>query len=121
MMSRTSNTSSANSMAAASDSSESDFPSGPAGETRLPGSGTTTAGPAFVVDPSCPNPLPNHCIPGGGSGNAVEAKDPVGLTQPPASLTEDEKGAALDPPVPKCCVPAPPVMEFDGDGNLLQA
>src|SRR5947209_15805130 len=84
-------------------------------------SGTRTAGAAFVVDPSWPKPLPNNWILGQVSGIAVDANDHVWLIQRPASLTEDEKGAALDPPVSKCCVPAPPVMEFDADGNLLQA
>ena len=31
------------------------------------------------------------------------------------------EGASLDPPRTKCCVPAPPVIEFDQDGNLVQA
>jgi hypothetical protein len=39
----------------------------------------------------------------------------------PRSLTDDEKGATLNPPRSKCCVPAPPVLEFDVDGNLLRA
>ena len=39
----------------------------------------------------------------------------------PRSLTDDEKGAALKPPRSKCCVSAPPVLEFDADGNLLRS
>jgi DNA-binding beta-propeller fold protein YncE len=39
----------------------------------------------------------------------------------PRSLTDDEKGATLNPPRSKCCVPAPSVLEFDVDGNLLRA
>ncbi len=31
----------------------------------------------------------------------------------PRSLTDDEKGATLTPPRSKCCVSAPPVLEFD--------
>ncbi|MFL5310909.1 MAG: hypothetical protein ACJ79H_10695 [Myxococcales bacterium] len=85
------------------------------------GSETRTKGAAFVVDPSWPKPLPNKWILGQVSGIAVDGSDHVWLIQRPASLTEDEKGAALDPPVSKCCVAAPPVMEFDADGNLLQA
>ena len=33
----------------------------------------------------------------------------------------DEKALTLDPPPSKCCRPAPPVMEFDGEGNLIRA
>jgi hypothetical protein len=39
----------------------------------------------------------------------------------PRSLTDDGKGATLNPPRSKCCVPAPSVLEFDVDGNLLRA
>ena len=28
---------------------------------------------------------------------------------------------SLNPPTSKCCVPAPPVIEFDQDGNVVQA
>jgi len=83
-------------------------------------SGTRTAGAAFAVDPSWPKPMPNNWILGQVSGIAVDGNDHIWLIQRPGSLTEDEKGAALDPPVSKCCRPAPPVMEFDADGNLLQ-
>jgi len=39
----------------------------------------------------------------------------------PRTATEDERGATLDPPRSKCCKPAPPVIEFDRAGNVLQA
>ena len=29
--------------------------------------------------------------------------------------------ATLTPPAAVCCVPAPPVIEFDAEGNLIQA
>jgi DNA-binding beta-propeller fold protein YncE len=82
---------------------------------------TRTGSAVFAVDPSWPRPLPNNWILGQVSGIAVDANDHVWLIQRPTSLTEDEKGAALDPPVSKCCVPAPPVMEFDAEGNLVRA
>ena len=43
------------------------------------------------------------------------------MVQRPRTLTDDEKAASLDPPRTKCCVPAPPVLEFDQDGNLVKA
>ena len=45
--------------------------------------------------------------------------------QRPRSLTEDEAGAgagaALKPPHPKCCLAAPPVLEFNAEGKLLRS
>ena len=32
-----------------------------------------------------------------------------------------EAGAAASPPLSECCIPAPPVLEFDPDGNLVKA
>ena len=43
------------------------------------------------------------------------------MIQRPRTLTDDEKAATFNPPRTKCCVPAPPVMEFDQEGNLLRA
>ena len=77
--------------------------------------------PKFVVDPFWPKPLPNRWILGQVAGVAVDAQDHVWIVQRPKSLSEDEKGATLSPPRNECCVPAPPVMEFDPEGNLVQA
>jgi DNA-binding beta-propeller fold protein YncE len=77
--------------------------------------------PKFVVDPFWPKPLPNRWILGQVAGVAVDAQDHVWIVQRPKSLSEDEKGATLSPPRNECCVPAPPVMEFDSEGNLVQA
>jgi hypothetical protein len=84
-----------------------------------PGPGTEATG--FTVDPKWPKQLPNNWILGQVSGIAVDADDHVWLLQRPGTLTEDEKGAALNPPPSKCCLPAPPVLELDSDGKLLRA
>ena len=76
--------------------------------------------PEFKVDPFWPKPLPNNWLFGQVGGVAVDAQDHVWIVQRPRSLTEDERGATLKPPRNKCCVPAPPVMEFDADGNFIQ-
>lgn len=75
----------------------------------------------FQVDPFWPNPLPNNWILGQVSGLAIDAKDHVWIVQRPSTLTADEQGAALKPPLSKCCIPAPPVIEFDPAGNVVQA
>ena len=77
--------------------------------------------PRFQVDPSWPQPLANNWIMGQAAGIAVDAQDHVWVLQRPRSLTNDEKAASLNPPTSKCCVPAPPVMEFDPEGKLVRA
>jgi hypothetical protein len=77
--------------------------------------------PEFRVDPFWPKPLPNQWIFGQIGGIAIDRHDHVWVYQRPRTLTDDERGAAVDPPTSKCCKPAPPVMEFDAQGNLVQA
>ncbi|HTT39883.1 MAG TPA: hypothetical protein VMH32_19725 [Burkholderiales bacterium] len=77
--------------------------------------------PKFQVDPFWPKPLPNKWIFGQIGGMAVDRHDHIWVLQRPRTLTDDERGAALNPPVSKCCFPAPPVLEFDPEGNLVQA
>ena len=77
--------------------------------------------PTFHVDAAWPAALPNNWILGQVSGVAVDADDHVWVLQRPRSLTEDEAGATLKPPHSKCCVPAPPVLEFDAAGKLLRS
>lgn len=77
--------------------------------------------PRFQVDASWPKQLPNNWILGQIGGIAVDSHDHIWIYQRPRTLTDDERGAALKPPASKCCFPAPPVMEFDQEGNLLQA
>ena len=52
---------------------------------------------------------------------AVDAHDNIWVFQRPRSLTDDEKGAALDPPRSKCCVPAPSVLVFNPAGDLVKS
>jgi len=77
--------------------------------------------PRLAVDPYWPKPLPNKWILGQIGGVAVDSHDHIWVYQRPRTLTDDERGAALSPPASKCCFPAPPVLEFDQEGNLIQA
>jgi hypothetical protein len=77
--------------------------------------------PRFQVDPAWPKPLPNDWIMGQAAGVAVDAQDHIWVIQRPRTLTDDEKALTLNPPPSKCCRPGPAVMEFDGEGNLIQA
>ena len=77
--------------------------------------------PRMQVDPFWPKQLPHNWILGQVSGVAVDTADNVWIIQRPGTLTPDEKGAALSPPRSTCCVPAPPVIEFDPAGNVIRA
>jgi DNA-binding beta-propeller fold protein YncE len=85
--------------------------------------------PRFEVDPMWPKPLPNHWVMGNTIGVSVDAKDHIWIIHRQGSLEAMEDYAAANPPGPKrragvveaeCCAPAPAVLEFDEDGNLLE-
>jgi DNA-binding beta-propeller fold protein YncE len=66
--------------------------------------------PFFQVDPYWPK-LPEGWLLGGGAGVAIDQHDNVWVIHRPATVTEQFP----------CCKPAPPVMEFDASGKLLQS
>jgi DNA-binding beta-propeller fold protein YncE len=70
----------------------------------------------FRVDALWPK-MPPKWILGQVGGVAVDSRDHVFVLQRPWSLETDEK--ALNPDA-ACCFPAPPLMEFDADGNYIQ-
>jgi DNA-binding beta-propeller fold protein YncE len=78
--------------------------------------------PKFVVDPLWPKPLPHHWVVGMMIGVSVDSHDHVFIVHRPRSvnLATEGEGAAT-PPASECCVPAPPVLEFDPEGNLVNA
>ncbi len=79
--------------------------------------------PRFEVDPLWPKPLPNHWLIGYTIGVSVDAQDHVWIIHRggPLQLNErTEVGAATNPKTAEeCCVPAPPVLEFDAAGKLV--
>jgi DNA-binding beta-propeller fold protein YncE len=78
--------------------------------------------PRFEVDPMWPKPLPNHWIYGNVIGVGVDTKDHVYIIHRGAgSLEPKEVYATTNPPSSECCVPAPPVVEFDAEGNFVRA
>lgn len=86
----------------------------------------TAAGmvPTFQVDPFWPKPLPNHWILGEAIGVDVDANDNIWMVHrntPDRFVANTQIGAAQDPPLSECCRPAPPVLAFDRDGNLIQS
>lgn len=78
--------------------------------------------PMFEVDPFWPRPLPNHWVLGSAIGVDVDARDHVWIVHRGTvdTLGANEIPASLDPPrAEACCVPAPPVLEFDPAGNVV--
>src|SRR3954451_3309851 len=81
-----------------------------------PASPTADRLPIYEIDPTWPPTLPNDWILGDIRGFSVADRDHLGVIQMPRSLTDQEIGAAVKPPIADCCVPAPPVLELDPDG-----
>jgi len=75
--------------------------------------------PKFEVDPTWPQTLPSNWIIGTIGGITVDAQDHIWINQRPSGLDAREKRASTDRNV-KCCVPAPPVIEFDQAGKVVQ-
>jgi len=75
--------------------------------------------PRFEVDPLWPKPLPNHWIIGSAVGVSVDAQDHIWIVHRTNSYEPMEIYATAKPPAAECCVPAPPVLEFDEAGNLI--
>jgi len=97
--------------------------------------------PSFVVDPSWPKPLPNNWRIGQVGGMTIDSHDNIWVYHRPRSLERSSasglgvagtnaEGVPIDGlgnPRPfaeqasGCCVPAPSVLKFDREGNLLDA
>lgn len=78
--------------------------------------------PMFEVDPFWPKPLPNNWIMGNVIGVGVDSRDHVYIVHRSSSnLAPTERGAEPDLATAECCNGAPPVLEFDPDGNLVNA
>ena len=82
---------------------------------------SSSAAPQYKIDPFWPKPLPNNWIIGQVSGLAVDLHDHIWIVHRPRSLTAHEAAAVQDPPTADCCVPAPSIVEFDPEGNVVQA
>ncbi len=75
--------------------------------------------PRFEVDPMWPKPLPNHWVIGAVIGVSVDANDHIWIIHREGSLEAKEKYAVANPPAAECCIPAPPVLEFNEAGDLI--
>ena len=83
------------------------------------GRATSTA-PTFQVDPTWPQEMPNKWILGAVTGVFVDSREHVWVTHLPETLTPEETSAVQQPPIGTCCAPAPVVIEFDAQGEVVQ-
>ena len=95
----------------------------------------TTQAPKFEVDPMWPKPLPNHWIMGNVIGTSVDSNDHIWIIHRGGAVVDGVYSGSLEAkevyavqgwngqkdsaPGSECCVPAPPVLEFDEAGNLI--
>jgi hypothetical protein len=78
--------------------------------------------PEYALDSSWPKlPLPNQWALGLINGIHVDAKNHLWMFHSPELVPNYARGAAQTPPTGKCCVPAPAIIEFDEQGNVLRA
>jgi hypothetical protein len=92
----------------------------PQGAGAPPKAPAATQAPRFTVDPLWPKPMPNRWILGSAVGVAVDSRDHVFVLHLTDSFnTRTEMGSGTTPPSGECCTPAPAVLEFDPEGNLV--
>ena len=95
---------------------------GQAALDRVAAEGNSVQAPRFEVDPMWPKPLPNHWLLGNVIGVGVDFQDHVWIVhRSAATLDRKEIYATFDPPLAECCIGAPPVIEFDQQGNVVHA
>ena len=84
---------------------------------------TQQQAPYFEVDPMWPKPLPNHWVLGSAIGVGVDSRDHVFIIHRGAATlnARTEGGSGTTPKTGECCTAAPPVLEFDPEGNLVNA
>src|ERR1041385_7591886 len=75
--------------------------------------------PKFEPDPYWPKTLPHNWMLEQVGGIFADSHDHIWVTSRPRTLDNNDKYAALEPPQADCCIPAPPVTEFDMAGNFV--
>ena len=77
--------------------------------------------PVFRVDATWPKPFEQNWILGQLTAVAVDSRDHVWITHATGGLSFAALGATHDPPTAICCTPAPEIIAFDAEGNVVQA
>jgi hypothetical protein len=79
------------------------------------------SGPHYRVDPFWPKPLPNKWSMQQIVDIYVDRDDHIWAINRRVDARPDELTAATNPPRGECCVPGPEILEFDPDGNVVNA
>ena len=78
--------------------------------------------PVYTVDPFWPKvPFPNAWLIQGVPTITTDSNDHIWAISRADDLRPDEAMATYTPPRGDCCVAAPEILEFDAEGNLLNA
>jgi DNA-binding beta-propeller fold protein YncE len=84
--------------------------------------GSMVSAPSFEVDPYWPKPLPNQWIIGRTIGIDIDERDHVFIVhRDQDAMFGGVTEIGLKMGVSDCCTPAPPILEFDPEGNLVNA
>jgi hypothetical protein len=86
---------------------------GPSGHGVTEAAQREQPAPTYKVDPMWPKPLPNRWLVGAIAGVAVDARDHVWIVHRPGTLQPNETRSIWRA--------APPVLEFDQEGNLVSS
>lgn len=77
--------------------------------------------PKMVVDPFWPQPLPNQWILGPTIGIAVDSRDHIYIVHRNQDSNFATQEIGIDNGIAACCTAAPPIIEFDPEGNMVNA
>ncbi len=75
--------------------------------------------PQFIVDPFWPQPMPNKWLLGRTIGIAVDERDHLFVVHRDQDEMFMAQELGLDLGRAECCTAAPPILEFDRDGNFI--
>jgi DNA-binding beta-propeller fold protein YncE len=76
--------------------------------------------PVYKVDPFWPKELPHNWMIGHVEQIVPDRKGNIWVLNYTGSMESDDMGLAQKPPFSECCIPAPEVLEFDPEGNVLK-
>jgi hypothetical protein len=86
------------------------------------GEAQSTQVPLFEYDPTFPKPMRENWAIGPIGGLAVDRRDHLYVAHRPGMLANERFSGADDtPPKADCCIPAPPVLELDPAGTLVNS
>jgi Lactonase, 7-bladed beta-propeller len=77
--------------------------------------------PSYRYDATWPKQLPNNWTFGAITGMFVDQDDHIWVLNRPRDIDKTDNYAMLKPPAAECCYPAPAVLEFNRQGDLLKS